>query len=111
LLWDIILTFSISDDESVRKSAWQIYLQYSDEIESFPVEILSGKVCNSVLETFGSTEALAVLFKVLKGCETSSACFENAEEEVSLIHFYPLQIGGGLFPLLCHVAKCLLLLY
>ena len=79
------MNFSTSDDEAVRKSAFKIFEKFSDKSQSFPGEILAGKVSSSILETCGSAEALAILFKVLKGSENWSACSENTEEEVSTV--------------------------
>jgi len=69
LLWDIILNFAINDDESVRKTAFDIFVQFSDKFESFPSEELPGRICSAALETCGSVEIVAVLMKTIRQCE------------------------------------------
>jgi hypothetical protein len=86
LLWDIVLAFSISDDESVRKAAFNIFVRFSDKFESFPSEDLPGRICRAALGTCGSVEIVAVILKTIRQCENHHGS-DNQGQEVRKLSF------------------------
>jgi hypothetical protein len=91
LLWDILLTFSISDDERVRKSAFDIFFRFSDETRSFPAEVLPRKICESFLETCGSDEAVAIVIKTIVELESNVTGTKPNTDDQEVTFFEDLQ--------------------